>query len=116
MQAELTVKESQVADLQENIKSHQSETSKAKAELTTALAEMEKLKAAVFLTEPDTSEKFLALMKKVEQLDDALRPLSTGPSTLRLYMPLTAEFTEDGYDYEEPEHLEGRELYQYEED
>ena len=79
-------------------------------------AEMEKLKAAVYLTEPDTSEKFLALMKKVEQLDDALRPLSTGPSTLRLYMPLTAEFTEDGYDYEEPEHLEGRELYQYEED
>ncbi len=78
-------------------------------------AEMEKLKAAIYLTEPDTSEKFLALMKKVEQLDDALRPLSTGPSTLRLYMPLTAEFTEDGYDYEEPEHLEGRELYQYEE-
>ena len=76
-------------------------------------AEMEKLKAAVYLTEPDTSEKFLALMKKVEQLDDALRPLSTGPSTLRLYMPLTAEFTEDGYDYEEPEHLKGRELYQY---
>lgn len=76
-------------------------------------AEMEKLKAAVYLTEPDTSEKFLALMKKVEQLDDALRPLSTGPSTLRLYMPLTAEFTEDGYDYEEPEHLEGGELYQY---
>lgn len=74
---------------------------------------MEKLKAAVYLTEPDTSEKFLALMKKVEQLDDALRPLSTGPSTLRLYMPLTAEFTEDGYDYEEPEHLEGHELYQY---
>ena len=79
------------------------------------LAEMEKLKAAVYLTEPDTSEKFLALMKKVEQLDDALRPLSTEPSTLRLYMPLTAEFTEDGFDYEEPEHLEGRELYQYEE-
>ena len=76
-------------------------------------AEMEKLKAAIYLTEPDTSEKFLALMKKVEQLDDALRPLSTGPSTLRLYMPLTAEFTEDGYDYEEPEHLKGRELYQY---
>ncbi len=78
-------------------------------------AEMEKLKAAIYLTEPDTSEKFLALMKKVEQLDDALRPLSTGPSTLRLYMPLTAEFTEDGFNYEEPEHLEGRELYQYEE-
>ena len=77
-------------------------------------AEMEKLKAAVYLTEPDTSEKFLALMKKVEQLDDALRPLSTEPSTLRLYMPLTAELFEDQFNYDqEPEHLEGRELYQY---
>ena len=79
-------------------------------------AEAEKLKAAVYLTEPDTSEKFLALTKKVAQLDDALRPLSTGPSTLRLYMPLTAEFFEDQFNYDqEPEHLEGRELYQYEE-
>jgi hypothetical protein len=77
-------------------------------------AEAEKLKAAVYLTEPDTSEKFLALTKKVAQLDDALRPLSTGPSTLRLYMPLTAEFFEDQFNYDqEPEHLEGRELYQY---
>ena len=44
LQAELNAKDSQVADLQENIKSQQSRTSKAKAELTTALAEMEKLK------------------------------------------------------------------------
>ena len=44
LQAKLNVKESQVADLQENIKSQQLETSKAKTELTTALAEMEKLK------------------------------------------------------------------------
>ena len=44
LQAELKSKETQVADLQENIKSQQSETSKAKSELTTALADMEKLK------------------------------------------------------------------------
>ena len=41
LQAELNVKESQVANLQQNIKSQQSETSKAKLELTTALEEME---------------------------------------------------------------------------
>lgn len=77
-------------------------------------AEMEKLKTAVYLTEPDTSEKFLALMKKVAQLDDALRPLSARPSTLRLYMPLMAELFKDQFDYDqEPEHLEGHELYQY---
>ncbi len=80
-------------------------------------AEAEKLKAAVYLTEPDSSEKFLALMKKVEQLDSSLRPLSTEPSTLRLYMPLTAELFEDQSDYgREPEHLEGQELYDYAEE
>ena len=42
-QTELRSKESQVADLQENIKSQQAETSKAKDELTSALAAMEKL-------------------------------------------------------------------------
>ena len=42
--------------------------------------------------------------------------LSFGRTILpRFEGPLTAEFTEDGYDYEEPEHLEGHELYQYEE-
>ena len=80
-------------------------------------AEAEKLKAAVYLTEPDSSEKFLALMKKVEQLDGSLRPLSTGPSVLRLYMPLTGEYFEDQSDYEqEPEHLEGHDLYNYAEE
>ena len=77
-------------------------------------AETEKLKAAAYLTEPDTSEKFLALMKKVEQLDSSLRPLSTEPSVLRLYMPLTGEYFEDQSDYDqEPEHLEGHDLYDY---
>lgn len=47
-------------------------------------AEMEKLKAAVYLTEPDRTEKLLTLIAKVEQLDDALWPLPTGPSTRRL--------------------------------
>lgn len=80
-------------------------------------AEKEKLKAAVYLTEPDSSEKLLALMKKVEQLDSSLRPLSSEPSALRLYMPLTAELFEDQSDYDqEPEHLEGQELCCYAEE
>ena len=44
LQAELSKKETQNADLQENIKSQQAETSKAKEELTSALDAMEKLK------------------------------------------------------------------------
>ena len=75
---------------------------------TLSSAETEKLKAAAYLTEPDTSKKFLALMKKVEQLDGSLRPLSTEPSVLRLYMPLTAELFEGQSDYDQkPEYLDG---------
>lgn len=78
--------------------------------------EKEKLKAAVYLTEPGSSEKFLALMKKVEQLDSFLRPLSTEPSVLRLYMPLTAELYErDEYGDREddPKELSGGQLWYY---
>ena len=44
LQADLNKKESQIADLQENIKSQQAKTSKAKEELTAALTAMEQLK------------------------------------------------------------------------
>ena len=44
LQAELSKKEAQTADLQENIKSQQAETAKEKDELTSTLATMEKLK------------------------------------------------------------------------
>ena len=42
--AELNIKQSQVADLQQNIKTQDSETSKAKSELKAALEYAEKLK------------------------------------------------------------------------
>jgi len=41
LQAELSMKESQVNDLRANIKTQQSETSKAKSELKTALENIE---------------------------------------------------------------------------
>ena len=41
MQAELKKKESQVTDLQENLKTQQAKTSKAKEELASALSTME---------------------------------------------------------------------------
>ena len=43
-QAELSKKDSQTSDLQENIKSQQAEAPKAKEELSTTLADMETLK------------------------------------------------------------------------
>ena len=44
LQAELDKKESQITDLEENIKTQQAETSKAKEELTSTLTAMEQLK------------------------------------------------------------------------
>ena len=44
MQAQLKTKENQVTDLQENLKTQQAETSKAKEELASALNAMEQLK------------------------------------------------------------------------
>ena len=44
MQAELKTKETQIADLQENLKSQQTETSKEKEELINTLSAMEQLK------------------------------------------------------------------------
>ena len=44
LQTDINTKESQIADLQENIKSQQEETSKAKEELKGALTAMEQLK------------------------------------------------------------------------
>ena len=44
LQAELSMKESQVNDLRDNIETQQSETSKAKSELQTTLENIEQLK------------------------------------------------------------------------
>ena len=63
LQADLTNKDSQITDLQENIKSQQAETSKAKDELTSALAAMEKLKESfnnpLCKKEPRTQKQLL---------------------------------------------------------
>ena len=83
LQAELNVKESQVADLQENIKSQQSETSKAKTELTTALAEMEKLKKNFKADRTSGAADKAALLKRAEEAEAALKPVDEEISGLK---------------------------------
>ena len=73
MQAELKTKETQIADLQENLKSQQDETSKAKEELTSALSDMEQLKEG-FKKERGCTEKS-ALTKRAEDAEAALKPV-----------------------------------------
>ena len=73
LQAELDVKEPQVADLQENIKSQQSETSKAKTELTTALAEMEKLKKNFKADQEGWDTEKMTLLKRAKEAETTLK-------------------------------------------
>ena len=76
MQAELIKKESQIADLQENIKSQQAETSKAKDELTSALAVMEKLKESFKNERAGWDTEKPTLLKRAEDAEAALNPVA----------------------------------------
>ena len=76
MQANLTSEHSQIADLQENIKFQQAETSKAKDELTSALAAMEKLKETFKKEWADWGVEKAALQKRVEDKEAALKPVA----------------------------------------
>src|SRR3954468_18178635 len=76
LQAELKVKENQVADLQENVKSQQAETSKAKEELTSALGSMEQLKEGFAKERADWATEKAALTKKIENTEAVLKPVT----------------------------------------
>ena len=76
MQADLSKKESQIADLQENIKSEQAETSKAKEELTNALTTMEKLKENFKSERAGWDTEKATLLKRAEDAKAALNPVT----------------------------------------
>nr|XP_020189040.1 uncharacterized protein LOC109774688 [Aegilops tauschii subsp. strangulata] len=67
-------KKSQSTDLQENIKSQQAETSKAKEELTSALAAMEKLKESFKRERAIWDTEKATLLKRAEDAEAALNP------------------------------------------
>ena len=76
LQFDLNSKESQIADLRENIKSQQAETSKAKDELTSALAAMEKLKENFKAERAGWDTEKSALLKRAGDAEAALEPVS----------------------------------------
>ena len=69
-------KDSQIADLQENIKSQQAETSKAKEELKGALIAMEQLKDGFKSERADWETEKAALLKRAEDAEAALKPVT----------------------------------------
>ena len=83
LQAELNMKESQVSDLQKNIKSQQSETSKAKSELKTALEDIEKLKKDFTAERNSWDTQKAALLKREEDVEAALKPVTGELASLK---------------------------------
>ena len=75
LQAELKAKENQVIDLQENLKTQQAETSKAKEELASALSAMEQLKEGFKKERADWDIEKATLQKRAEDAEAALNPV-----------------------------------------
>ena len=69
-------KDSQITDLQENIKPQQAETSKAKDELKGALTTVEKLKDGFKSERAEWETERAALVKRAEDAEAALKPVA----------------------------------------
>ena len=74
-QADLSKKESQIADLQENIQSQQAETSKEKDEMTSTLTTMEQLKENFNKERAGWDAEKATLVKQAEDVEAALNPV-----------------------------------------
>ena len=86
MQAKLKTKESQVADLQENLKTQQAETSKEKEELANALSAMEQLKESFKKKRADWATEKSALIKRAEDAEAALKPVADEMTSIKRHV------------------------------
>ena len=82
-QAELNEKEFQVKYLGANIQTQQSETSKAKSELKTALENIEQLKQSFSTDRTGWENEKAALLKREEDAEVALKPVTDELSGLK---------------------------------
>ena len=82
-QAELTEKDSQINDLRANIKTQQSETSKAKSELMIALENIEELKQSFSVDKTGWETERVALLKRAEHAEATLKPVTEELSVLK---------------------------------
>ena len=76
LQSEINQQVSQIADLQENLKSQQAETTKAKDELKTALTTMEQLKEWFKSERANWDAEKAGLLKRAEDVESALKPVT----------------------------------------
>ena len=76
LQSEINQQVSQIADLQENLKTQQAETTKAKDELKTALTTMEQLKEWFKSEQANWDTEKAGLLKRAEDAESALKPVT----------------------------------------
>ena len=76
LQSEINQQVSQIADLQENLKSQQAETTKARDELKTALTTMEQLKEWFKSERANWDTEKAGLLKHAEDTESALKPVT----------------------------------------
>ncbi|XP_044335569.1 uncharacterized protein [Triticum aestivum] len=82
-EAELSKKDTQITDLQGNIKSQVDETCKVKSELTTALTTMEQLKEFFKGERADWATEKTTLLKRAEDVENTLKPATEELSSLK---------------------------------
>ena len=76
LQSEINQQVSQIADLQENLKTQQAETTKARDELKTALTTMEQLKEWFKSERANWDTEKAGLLKRAEDAESALKPVA----------------------------------------
>ena len=115
MQADLSQKESQIADLQDNIKSQQAETSKAKEELTGALTAMEQLKEVFKSERAAWDVERATLLKRAGDAETALKPVAEELSGLKRKINAMTTSVFGKYPYNKLQHVLSHKLsvYQY---
>jgi chromosome segregation ATPase len=77
------MKESQIADLRQNISTQQTATSQAQTKLKTSLEEMEKLKKDFKADRNSWDTEKAALLKRAEEAEAALKPVAEELSGLK---------------------------------
>lgn len=76
LQSEINQQISQIADLQENLKPQQAETTKARDELKTGLTTMEQLKEWFKSEQTNWDTEKAGLLKRAEDVESALKPVT----------------------------------------
>ena len=115
LQAELDKKESQIVNLEDNIKTQQAKTSKAKEELTSALTAMEQLEENFKSEREGWDTEKATLLKLAEDAETALKPVAEELTGLKRQINAMTTAVFGKYPYDKLQYVLSHKLpvYQY---